>query len=108
MPGADSVGPARYSARQMLAERSDQPASRTPQRPQNRLRLAVIDRDPGFMQVLAKRLHARAWDHRNLSSPVTIEAVSSFICARMPATSTGWEKYGSPEARSCAPCAFIE
>ena len=24
--------------------------------------------------------------------PVTIEAVSSFISARMPATSTGWEK----------------
>jgi len=29
------------------------------------------------MQVLAKRLHARAWDHRNLSSPVTIEALIS-------------------------------
>ena len=26
------------------------------------------------------------------SRPVTIEAVSSFISARMPATSTGWEK----------------
>jgi DNA-binding response OmpR family regulator len=60
----------------MLAERSDQPsAGRATQRPQSRLRLAVIDRDPGFMQVLAKRLHARAWDHRNLSSPVTIEAL---------------------------------
>ena len=35
------------------------------------------------------------------SSPVTIEAVSSFIWARRPATSTGCEKYGSPEARSC-------
>jgi hypothetical protein len=30
------------------------------------------------------------------SRPVTIDAVSSFISARMPATSTGWEKYGSP------------
>ena len=29
------------------------------------------------MQVLAKRLHARAWDHRNLSSPVTTEALIS-------------------------------
>ena len=37
-----------------------------------------------------------------------IEAQSSFIPDRMPATSTGWEKYGSPEARSCEPCAFIE
>src|SRR3989440_2337623 len=61
----------------MLAERSDQPPGRTPQRPQSRLRLAVIDRDPGFMQVLAKRLQARAWDHRSLSSPVTIEALIS-------------------------------
>ena len=37
-----------------------------------------------------------------------IEAVSSFICASRPATSTGCEKYGSPEARNCDPCAFIE
>src|SRR5437763_10677089 len=59
----------------MLAERSDQPPGRTPQRPQSRLRLAVIDRDPGFMQVLAKRMQARAWDHRTLSSPVTTEAL---------------------------------
>jgi DNA-binding response OmpR family regulator len=59
----------------MLAERSDQPAAGASQRTQARLRLAVIDRDPGFMQVLAKRLHARAWDHRTLSSPVTTEAL---------------------------------
>jgi hypothetical protein len=37
-----------------------------------------------------------------------IEALSSFICASRPATSIGCEKYGSPEARSCEPCAFIE
>jgi hypothetical protein len=42
------------------------------------------------------------------SSPVTIEAVSSFIRASSPATSTGCEKYGSPDSRSCEPCAFIE
>jgi DNA-binding response OmpR family regulator len=59
----------------MLAERSDQPEARTTQRPQSRLRLAVIDRDPGFMQVLAKRLQARTWDHRTLSNPVTPEAL---------------------------------
>jgi DNA-binding response OmpR family regulator len=71
-----SVGRDRYSARQMLAERSDQPGSRpTTQRLQNRLRVAVIDRDPGFMQVLAKRLHALGWDHRTLSSPVTPDAL---------------------------------
>jgi DNA-binding response OmpR family regulator len=46
-----------------------------PQRSHNRLRLAVIDRDPGFMQVLANRLDALGWDHRNLSSAVTAEAL---------------------------------
>ena len=40
--------------------------------------------------------------------PVTIEALSSFIWAKRPATWIGCEKYGSPEARSCEPCAFIE
>jgi DNA-binding response OmpR family regulator len=59
----------------MLAERSDQPTASTTGRPQARLRLAVIDRDPGFMQVLAKRLSARSWDHRSLSNPVTVEAL---------------------------------
>jgi len=60
----------------MLAERSDQPGLKSStQRLQNRLRVAVIDRDPGFMQVLAKRLHALGWDHRTLSSPVTAEAL---------------------------------
>jgi DNA-binding response OmpR family regulator len=46
-----------------------------PQRPNNRLRLAVIDRDPGFMQVLANRLESLGWDHRALSSPVTPDSL---------------------------------
>jgi DNA-binding response OmpR family regulator len=45
------------------------------QRPPNRLRLAVIDRDPGFMQVLVNRLQALGWDHRALSSPVTPDSL---------------------------------
>jgi DNA-binding response OmpR family regulator len=45
------------------------------QRAQTRPRLAVIDRDPGFMQVLIKRLGALGWDHRTLSSPVTVDAL---------------------------------
>jgi DNA-binding response OmpR family regulator len=49
-----------------------QPAS---QRSRNRLRLAVIDRDPGFMQVLANRLDAHGWDHRAVSSAVTADAL---------------------------------
>ena len=60
----------------MLAERSDQrEPMRRDRRLPNRLRLAAIDRDPGFMQVLAKRLHAMGWDHRALPSPVTPEAL---------------------------------
>ena len=44
-------------------------------RTQNRLRLAVIDRDPGFMQVLSNRLGTLGWDLRSLASPVTAEAL---------------------------------
>jgi DNA-binding response OmpR family regulator len=47
------------------------------QRPNNRLRLAVIDRDPGFMQVLSNRLDALGWDLRGLSSAVTVDALVS-------------------------------
>jgi DNA-binding response OmpR family regulator len=45
------------------------------QRSRNRLRLAVIDRDAGFMQVLANRLDTLGWDHRALSSAVTADAI---------------------------------
>jgi DNA-binding response OmpR family regulator len=48
-----------------------------PQRAHNRLRLAVIDRDTGFMQVLANRLDALGWDHRALSTPVTPDTLVS-------------------------------
>jgi DNA-binding response OmpR family regulator len=50
-------------------------ASAAGSRSQTRLRVAVIDRDPGFMQVLANRLDALGWDHRSLSSPVTADAL---------------------------------
>jgi len=46
-----------------------------PQRSHNRLRLAVIDRDPGFMQVLANRLDTLGWDYRALPSPITADAL---------------------------------
>ena len=59
----------------MLAERSDQRTAASPQRPQSSVRLAVIDRDKGFIQVLSKRLEALAWDHTTVSSPVTPEAL---------------------------------
>ncbi len=37
---------------------------------QNRLRLAVLDRDPGFMQVLSKRLDALGCEYRPLAAPM--------------------------------------
>ncbi len=45
------------------------------QRANNRLRLAVIDRDPGFMQVLSNRLGTLGWDHRALSTAVTPDSL---------------------------------
>ncbi len=47
----------------------------TAQRTQNRLRLAVIDRDPGFMQVLGNRLDSLGWEYRALSSAITADAL---------------------------------
>jgi DNA-binding response OmpR family regulator len=39
------------------------------------LRIAVLDRDSGFIQVLSKRLDRLGWEHRVLASPVSAEAV---------------------------------
>jgi DNA-binding response OmpR family regulator len=41
------------------------------------LRIAVLDRDSGFIQVLAKRMERLGWEHRVLASPVPAEAVVS-------------------------------
>jgi DNA-binding response OmpR family regulator len=45
------------------------------QRAQNRLRLAVLDRDPGFMQVLSKRLDALGCEYRPLLAPLNADAL---------------------------------
>ncbi|HWT22776.1 MAG TPA: response regulator transcription factor [Solirubrobacteraceae bacterium] len=39
------------------------------------VRLAVVDSDTGFLQVLGKRLEAAGWQHRVLASPVKVEAL---------------------------------
>src|SRR5579871_4687762 len=52
-------------------------ATAASQRANNRLRLAVVDRDPGFLQVLSNRLDALGWDLRPLSSAVTVDALVS-------------------------------
>jgi DNA-binding response OmpR family regulator len=41
------------------------------------LRIAVLDRDSGFIQVLSKRLDRLSWEHRVLASPVPAEAIVS-------------------------------
>jgi DNA-binding response OmpR family regulator len=47
----------------------------SPARHNARPRLAVVDRDPGFNQVLSNRLRTLGWDLRRLSSPATPEAL---------------------------------
>jgi DNA-binding response OmpR family regulator len=61
----------------MSRERTDLQSvgQNSPQRGQARLRVAVIDRDPGFMQVLSNRLGTLGCDHRALSSPATVETL---------------------------------
>jgi DNA-binding response OmpR family regulator len=39
------------------------------------IRLAVLDSDTGFLQVLANRLEAASWQYRVLASPVPLEAM---------------------------------
>src|SRR5262245_66190529 len=41
------------------------------------VRLAVIDSDTGFLQVLGKRLEGMGWQHRVLASPVPLDAMVS-------------------------------
>ena len=45
--------------------------------PPGPLRIAVLDRDRGFIQVLSKRLDRLGWEHRVLASPVPADAVVS-------------------------------
>jgi DNA-binding response OmpR family regulator len=39
------------------------------------VRLAVVDADSGFLQVLANRFESAGWQHRVLASPVPLDAV---------------------------------
>ena len=40
-------------------------------------RLAILDTDTGFLQVLGKRLEAAGWEHRVLSTPVPLDGLVS-------------------------------
>src|ERR687890_863168 len=39
------------------------------------VRIAVLDSDTGFLQVLGKRLEGVGWQHRVLASPVPLDAI---------------------------------
>src|ERR687894_804176 len=39
------------------------------------VRIAVLDSDTGFLQVLSKRLEGAGWQYRVLASPVPLEAI---------------------------------
>jgi DNA-binding response OmpR family regulator len=39
------------------------------------IRIAVLDSDSGFLQVLSKRLEGSGWQHRVLGSPVPLDAI---------------------------------
>jgi DNA-binding response OmpR family regulator len=54
---------------------SDMAAPSVPGGASSALRIAVLDRDSGFIQVLSKRLDRLGWEHRVLGSPVPAEAV---------------------------------
>jgi len=46
-----------------------------PARPPSNLRIAVVDRDRGFVAVLAKRVQAQGWEQRSLEHPPSVEAL---------------------------------
>ncbi|HEY2768583.1 MAG TPA: response regulator transcription factor [Solirubrobacteraceae bacterium] len=59
------------------AELGGQTDARGPSSNASPLRVAVLDRDSGFIQVLSKRLDRLNWEHRVLGSPVPPDAIGS-------------------------------
>jgi len=59
------------------AEQGGTPEARNASSTSSPLRIAVLDRDSGFIQVLSKRLDRLGWEHRVLGSPVPTDAVVS-------------------------------
>ncbi len=66
------------SASVSAGDRGDSPAAPDGSvLPSATLRIAVLDRDSGFIQVLSKRLDRVGWEHRVLASPVPANEVVS-------------------------------
>jgi DNA-binding response OmpR family regulator len=59
------------------AEQGGTPDTRVSSPTGTPLRIAVLDRDSGFIQVLSKRLDRLSWEHRVLASPVPPDAIVS-------------------------------
>ena len=59
------------------AEQGGPADARSPSSTAPPLRVAVLDRDSGFIQVLSKRLDRLSWEHRVLASPVPPEAIGA-------------------------------
>ena len=57
------------------------------------LRVAVIDTDSGFLQVLTKRLERLGWEHRVLASPVPVETM---VAMRLGAVVIDLAALGAP------------
>src|SRR5271156_3865411 len=55
----------------------DEAAPSSPGGAPSALRIAMLDRDSGFIQVLSKRLDRLGWEHRVLGSPVPPEAIGA-------------------------------
>jgi DNA-binding response OmpR family regulator len=60
------------------------------------LRVALIDGDTGFLQVLGKRLDRLGWEHRVLSSPVTVDnlvamRLSTLVIDLAALGASGWD-----------------
>jgi DNA-binding response OmpR family regulator len=71
---------AAYTAAHMMqpipaGEQAGLPDGRDTTSPPAPLRIAVLDRDSGFIQVLSKRLDRLGWEHRVLASPVPSDDV---------------------------------
>ena len=69
------------------------------------VRLAIIDSDTGFLQVLGKRLEGMGWQYRVLASPVPLDAMVALRLNALsvpPGSSTWLLRAAGRWRRACA------